>query len=356
MLRDLWIAFKIPFGATIRFENPVPLSAMKHADPEVYYTPQLSGFHFTVRDNAANPPADGRKHFSWFAMDKPDVRRPFYDTLTDLLATPAYSYLEGAVNTDFTLGSWFAVLWLPIHIKNHSQSHSAGSFLCFYLLNPALRLAGSRYRGTEPYFRSDRLAVQKPVWLLPSTLRSDEPIDSLELGGSLGGYGSGVGGVGGRTADATPVASQSAVGTPSTAAGQQQQLGGSDGGNSGFPGAPVGAPGSTASSRSTPVTNGGAPASPADGAGGPRDAPEMTSIRLPIFGIVPSRFRPEVWLRPVMDQAGRWHYVGPLYLIAAAFQLIHHEQATNPDWSDENRLVDAHFLSRHERTDRKSVV
>jgi hypothetical protein len=315
-LRDLWGAFRVPYAVQVHFETPVFLSPMKGPDHSVYYTPQLSGFHFTVHPESANPPADDTTEFSWFAMDKPDARKPFYDQMQFVTSLPEYQYLDNAFHTDFTVGSWFAVLWLPVHIKNHTQTHSAGSFLCFYFINPALSLGGSQYRGTECYFRTDALAVQRPVWLLDKHV---QPSDDITAIGS--------------------VQEVSRVGTPATAAvtsspAVAQQA---------FPGAPVG---STATShRDSPMPGGALSAIAASSA---RTAPE--AIRIPIFAMVPSRFRTDVWFRQLESSHRRHNFVGPLFLIAAAFQLLQHEASTNPAWSEEHRLLDEHFMTRHERT------
>jgi hypothetical protein len=304
-LHELWAAFRQPFGVPVRFDTHVSLSPLKGYDQEVYYTPQLSGFHFIVRPEAPRQPEDAAqsgREFSWFATDKPDMRRPLYDQMISLTEQPEYQFLTKAMNTDFAVYSWFAVLWLPLHVKNHSQSLSAGSFLCFYLVNPPVNVKGSNYTGLESVFRSDRFSTQKPIWELSPSLQANEVVDCV--------------GPGRDDASATSKGA-SKVSTP--AAENKPQA------SAAFP---------------------AAPAAPLDQA----TIEAFTRIRLPVFAIIPGRFRTDVWFKPVADSSRRTHWVGPLHLIVAAFQLLSWEAAHNPAWTAENQLADVPYMTRHERT------
>jgi hypothetical protein len=311
-LQELWAAFRVPYGVGIRLDFPVLLTHLKPPEVEVVYTPQLSGFHFIVRPESPNQPPDGATEFTWFATDKPDARRPFYDQMMHLTTEHSeFTYLDTALHSDFAVSSWFAVLWVPVHIKNHSQTHSAGTFLSFYFINPPLNMGGSMFHGDEPCFRTVRLGVQKPVWLLdPNVLATDE-VNAI-----------------------APSDAPSRSGTPAT---QQAASAANASSSSAFPGAPV-VPSSTSSHRDSPSPQNGAP-------GGRR-----VSLRVPMFAFIPSRFRCDVWFRNVPEQSRRCNFVAPLFMIVAAFQLLAHEAATNPKWTEDYRLVDAHFLTRHERT------
>lgn len=274
-LMSAWKLFDVPYGVKITFREKVCLSPYKGMDSSVYYTPLLSGFDFKTMPK----PNLESKSICWFAMDKPDTRMPLFQQIQLLCRNPEFAMLLHADNTEFAVSSWFAVLWQPIHVKNHTLQHTCGSFLCFYFVNPPVQMTGSGYSGEECLYRTDRLAVQVPVWKLPVGTKPDVKVDSVSRNNSR---------------STTPVVSPQPAPFPTEAAAKPTQI----------------------------------------------------RVRVPIFGMIPSRARPDVWFRQVNDNSGR--RVAPLFLVAAASQLVRHEELTNPFWSDEFRLMDVVHMSRHE--------
>ena len=81
------------------------------------------------------------------------------------------------------------------------------------------------------------------------------------------------------------------------------------------------------------------------------DAEEMVdSVRLPIFGVIPSRARCDVWYAQAGEPTMQCTHMAPLFLIAAAVQLMNHEELTSPAASHHSpRLHDYYHVLRHER-------
>lgn len=267
LLSNLWSAFAIPFGQEIRLAFDVRLSPLKSIDRKVYYTPMMSAFHFYPRPNAKHSDGSPVKDMRWVSPDKPENRKPLRDQVNDLTSLPEYEKLTIACNTDFTVGSWFAVLWNPIHVRNHTAVHSAGSFLCFYAINPPRLMPGSDFTGVEAHMRSDALSVPLPIWRLAPETSTVVRIPSRAA-----------------TPAATPPLSPSH--TP----------------------------------PSLPMT-------PADVIP-PMPGEELQrNLRIPIFAVVPCHFRTDVWFQHATG-AGANHcsHSAPLHLFAAAVQLMRHEE------------------------------
>lgn len=316
VLKELWKRFDFPFGCEIPVKG-VALNPMKPMDNALFYVPLLSALHFTV---AANSLYDGKIKLPthsdmgstpstptveelaaangdivWLATEKPENRPPLYDQM-EMLGRDMYPALLEACNTDFTPSSWFAVLWQPIHCHNHSPQRSAGSFILYYMLNPPGQCVCSGAAGSDTHS-----VDAKSLQLTPSTAVLKYDGKPFRSGGVL---------------------AASSVAAPA----------------SGIPAAPGfgAAPPASSSSQCSDTSNHSPALPPSEDSGehvsawsahvAEDESDEGAAwVRAPIVGMIPYRLRADVWFASKQrfpPHREQFSHVAPLFLIAAAMQLM----------------------------------
>jgi hypothetical protein len=125
-LHLLWKEFDNPFGVEIPVQG-AQMSWLRHNE-SLFYMPLLSGFSFVH--------AESGERYEHFVTAPPTDRAPLTQYMQNLISTKPFEKLASAHSCDFTFGSWYSVLWNPIHCQHHSPQRSAGIFLSYHLINP----------------------------------------------------------------------------------------------------------------------------------------------------------------------------------------------------------------------------
>jgi hypothetical protein len=286
-MRMLWETLDHPFGTAVHLMHPVTLCPHKSPERTVYYTPYLSGI--AVRANTSSPYWSGKSKgaspsssstataeetgsdaaqpaFAWFERDRPDNRVPLTDQIRQL--AKVFPALTDAESTSFDHQSWFAVLWQPIHGHTHTPQRSCGSFLAFYLLRAPRHLFGSTSDAPGP-------ASRYADWD-SCIFRLDRFFFGVDY-----------------WAAKIPWLSSS--------------------------------PSHDAAARIAHLVPQELLGVSADDEW--RRLPRQTcQCRVPVVGLIPNRARPDVWYLPNDAQRSQFSFHAPLFLTAAAMQLMRHEE------------------------------